>query len=75
LGLPTICKQLQEVGRHAETPVALVERATSSEQRVFTGNLATIVGVVEREKPRAPTLIIVGNVVRLHDDLAWFGDN
>lgn len=74
MGLPTICKKLQEVGRGAETPVALVERATSRDQRVLTGTLATISGVVEREKPRAPTLIIVGSVVSLHEALAWFGD-
>ena len=74
MGLPTICKKLQEVGRRAETPVALVERATSRDQRVLTGTLATITGVVEREKPRAPTLIIVGSVVSLQQQLAWFGD-
>jgi len=33
------------------------------------------VAIVEREKPRAPTLIIVGDVVRLHEDLAWFGES
>jgi uroporphyrin-III C-methyltransferase/precorrin-2 dehydrogenase/sirohydrochlorin ferrochelatase len=74
VGLPTICKKLQEAGRRPDTPVALVERATSRSQRVLTGTLASITGVVEREKPRAPTLIIVGDVVSLHDELAWFGD-
>jgi uroporphyrin-III C-methyltransferase/precorrin-2 dehydrogenase/sirohydrochlorin ferrochelatase len=29
--------------------------------------------IVEREKPRAPTLTIVGEVVSLHDKLSWFG--
>ena len=42
-------------------------------QRVLTGTLATMVDIVQREQPRAPTLIIVGNVVRLHASLAWFG--
>lgn len=74
MGLPTICKKLHEVGRSPETPVALVERATSREQRVLVGTLASITGIVEREKPHAPTLIIVGSVVSLHDKLAWFGD-
>jgi uroporphyrin-III C-methyltransferase/precorrin-2 dehydrogenase/sirohydrochlorin ferrochelatase len=74
LGLPVICEQLQAHGRAADTPVALVERGTMLEQRVLLGTLATMVDVVEREQPTAPTLIIVGDVVRLHEDLAWFGE-
>ncbi|MEM8562498.1 MAG: siroheme synthase CysG [Pseudomonadota bacterium] len=74
-GLAVICEQLQKHGRDSATPIALIERATTANQRVLTGTLATMADVVEREQPRAPTLIIVGNVVRLHDDLAWFGEN
>jgi len=73
VGLPVICEQLQRHGRSADTPIALVERATMPGQRVLTGTLATMVDIVQREQPRAPTLIIVGNVVRLHASLAWFG--
>lgn len=74
VGLPLICEQLQCQGRSPETPIALVERATTQEQRVITGTLATMVGIVQREKPRAPTLIVVGGVVNLHVELAWFGN-
>jgi uroporphyrin-III C-methyltransferase/precorrin-2 dehydrogenase/sirohydrochlorin ferrochelatase len=74
LGLPVICEQLQAHGRSPDTPVALIERGTLLEQRVLLGTLATMVDVVEREQPTAPTLIIVGDVVRLHKDLAWFGE-
>ncbi len=74
LGLPLICEQLQAHGRAPDTPVALVERGTLLEQRVLLGTLATMVDVVQREQPTAPTLIIVGDVVRLHEDLAWFGE-
>ncbi len=73
-GLPVICEQLQRCGRLAETPIALVERGTLLDQRVLIGTLGTMVSVVQREKPRAPTLIIVGDVVRLHDELSWFGE-
>jgi uroporphyrin-III C-methyltransferase / precorrin-2 dehydrogenase / sirohydrochlorin ferrochelatase len=72
LGLPVICQQLQAHGRSKDTPVALVERATLKQQRVLVGTLETIAGIVEQEQPRAPTLIIVGNVVKLHQQLAWF---
>lgn len=73
-GLPVICEQLQLAGRSPDTPIALVERGTLMEQRVLIGSLETMVSVVEREKPRAPTLIIVGDVVRLHEQLSWFGE-
>lgn len=75
VGLPQICSGLVGAGRSADTPVALVERGTRSEQRVLTGTLSNIEAIVEREKPAAPTLIIVGDVVRLHGELAWFGEN
>jgi uroporphyrin-III C-methyltransferase/precorrin-2 dehydrogenase/sirohydrochlorin ferrochelatase len=73
LGLPVICDQLQAYGRSPGTPVALVERGTQREQKVLVGTLATMVDIVRREQPVAPTLIIVGDVVRLHEALSWFG--
>ena len=56
-----------------DTPIALVERATSAEQRVLQGTLESMPAIIEREAPRAPTLIIVGKVVSLRDKLSWFG--
>ncbi len=73
VGLPTICRELQAHGRAPDTPIALVERATSEEQRVFQGTLESMPAIIEREAPRAPTLIIVGKVVSLRDSLSWFG--
>jgi uroporphyrin-III C-methyltransferase / precorrin-2 dehydrogenase / sirohydrochlorin ferrochelatase len=73
LGLSVICEQLQAHGRSPDTPVALVERGTQLEQRVLVGTLATMVDVVAHARPGGPTLIIVGDVVRLHEGLSWFG--
>jgi len=72
-GLPVICEQLQAHGRAGDTPVALVVRGTQPEQRVLVGTLGTMVDIVQRAQPGAPTLIIVGDVVRLHEQLSWFG--
>ncbi|WP_189475682.1 siroheme synthase CysG [Parahalioglobus pacificus] len=72
VGLPIICRELQAHGRDADTPCALVEKASTPEQRVLTGTLATMASVVEREQPKAPTLIIVGSVAGLHQSLGWF---
>lgn len=75
VGLPVICEELQRHGRRGDTPIALVERASTPQQRVITGSLETMVDIVQREQAHAPTLIIVGNVVRLQKRLAWFGEN
>ena len=72
MGLPRICQELQAQGRPATTPVALVEKGTTQQQRVFTGTLANISEQVSVNKVKAPTLIIVGDVVSLHDKLKWF---
>ena len=71
-GLPIICRELQAHGMPAETPIALVEKGTTPDQKVIIGTLADMPGRVASAAVRAPTLIIVGQVVRLHEKLAWF---
>ena len=71
-GLPVICSTLMQHGMPAETPIALVQQATTPRQRVFTGTLGDMPQRIANEKVKAPTLIIVGNVVKLHDKLNWF---
>ena len=73
VGLPQICEELQRAGRAPDTPIALVERATLPEQRLLTGTLATMPGLVEASQPVPPTLIIIGSVVSLAEDLRWYG--
>ena len=72
LGLPVIIKELTAHGVSPDMPIALVQQGTTENQRVFTGTLANIQEIVEREQPKPPTLIIVGDVVQLHEKLRWF---
>jgi len=72
LGLPVICKSLIEHGVSPEMTIALVQQGTTEKQKVFTGTLASIQEIVEREKPKPPTLIIVGEVVKLEEKLSWY---
>ena len=72
MGLPRICEELSHHGRSLQTPIALIEKGTTQNQRVFTGTLETIASMVEGNQVKAPTLIIVGDVVKLHDKLKWF---
>jgi uroporphyrin-III C-methyltransferase/precorrin-2 dehydrogenase/sirohydrochlorin ferrochelatase len=71
-GLSIIANALIAAGRRPDTPTALVEKATLPSQRVLTGTLESIEDVVAREQPGAPTLLIIGDVVRLHPTLGWF---
>jgi uroporphyrin-III C-methyltransferase/precorrin-2 dehydrogenase/sirohydrochlorin ferrochelatase len=71
-GLPVICEKLMENGLPAELPIALVQQATTPRQRVFTGTLGTMPALIANEEIKPPTLIIVGNVVKLHEKLSWF---
>ena len=72
VGLPVICQQLIAHGRSADTPAALVQQGTTSNQRVFTGTLGNLPERVASEQVQAPTLVIVGEVVKLREKLAWF---
>jgi uroporphyrin-III C-methyltransferase/precorrin-2 dehydrogenase/sirohydrochlorin ferrochelatase len=72
LGLAVIRERLKAHGVSGWMPVALVQQGTTHLQRVFTGTLDRILEIVEQDPPKPPTLIIVGEVVRLRDKLAWF---
>ncbi|TDV41926.1 uroporphyrinogen-III C-methyltransferase /precorrin-2 dehydrogenase [Pseudomonas graminis] len=72
IGLPVICEQLIKHGRSADTPAALIQQGTTVNQRVFTGTLANLPQLVAEHEVHAPTLVIVGEVVKLREKLAWF---
>ncbi|MDO3382070.1 siroheme synthase CysG [Gilvimarinus algae] len=72
LGLEQIAHELVANGRDAATPVALVEKGTTAEQRVIVSDLAGISVKVAESDVKGPTLIIVGEVVALRHKLDWF---
>lgn len=67
-----ICSSMKAHGRAADTPAALVEKGTTTEQRVFIGDLDSLPDVIARHEVKAPTLILVGEVVALHNKLGWY---
>ena len=72
VGLPSICRELMRHGLPPDKPAAIVSHGTRAEQRVVVGTLATLPARVAASEVRAPTLIIVGDVVRLRERLDWF---
>jgi uroporphyrin-III C-methyltransferase/precorrin-2 dehydrogenase/sirohydrochlorin ferrochelatase len=72
-GLPVLCAELVRHGLPAATtPAAIVQQGTHATQRVVTGTLRTLPRRAERAALHGPTLIIVGDVVRLRARLNWF---
>ncbi|MFA9559728.1 uroporphyrinogen-III C-methyltransferase [Evansella sp. AB-rgal1] len=67
-----IQEQLTKHGRSPNTPVALVRWGTTEEQETLVGTLQDIVRKVEEAQFRSPAIIVVGEVVKLRDKLAWF---
>ena len=71
-GCPVICAELVRHGLGADTPAALITRGTMPDQRVVAGTLETLPGLVRKSDIRAPTLIVVGEVVQLRAQLRWY---
>ena len=71
-GLGSICREMIHHGLSNNTPAALIQQGTTLNQRVIAATLGSLPDAVAAAKVRAPTLLIVGGVVTLHDELAWF---
>jgi uroporphyrin-III C-methyltransferase/precorrin-2 dehydrogenase/sirohydrochlorin ferrochelatase len=71
-GLATIARQLMAHGLSADWPAAVVSKGTLPEQRVVIATLATLADEAARAQLSSPCLTIVGEVVRLREQLAWF---
>lgn len=72
VSLGPIREQLLAHGLATTTPVAMISKGTTPEQRIVIGTLGNIEEKLAHEPLPAPTLIIVGEVVKLRDRLNWF---
>lgn len=68
---PVIQARLLAHGRTPETPIAVIERGTTAQQKVWRGTLQQLAELVAQAA--SPSLIVVGEVAALADELAWFG--
>lgn len=71
-GLELICSSLIRHGRSPQTPAALIQQGTQPQQKVFASTLEELPALVKASEVRAPTLMIIGDVVRLRERLDWF---
>ena len=70
--LEDIAEQLVGHGLPAATPAAVVQNGTRPDQRTVVGTLATIAADAAREGVGAPAVLVIGDVVRVRDEIRWF---
>ena len=70
--LPYITKQLMDNGRPADTPAAVIRWGTKPEQKTLVTTLSMAAADVEKNGIKPPAIFLVGDVVNLREELAWF---
>jgi uroporphyrinogen III methyltransferase / synthase len=70
--LEAIANELIKHGRSPDTPVAVIHKGTVPEQKSVAGTLGTIASAAKEKGIKPPGIIVVGDVVRLRDELNWF---
>ncbi|MCZ2723223.1 uroporphyrinogen-III C-methyltransferase [Marinomonas sp. 15G1-11] len=71
-GLAEISDSLQRFGMRHSMPVAIVEKGTTKQQRVFTSDIKHISQVAIDNDVKSPALLIIGEVVLLQKTLSWY---
>jgi uroporphyrinogen III methyltransferase / synthase len=70
--LPRIAAALMAGGMSPDTPAASIQWGTHAGQRTVTATVSTLADAVAREGLSAPVITIIGDVVALRDEIAWF---
>jgi uroporphyrinogen III methyltransferase/synthase len=70
--LAAICRTLIRLGKRRETPAAIIESGSTASQRVQVATLETLAQKARDSGVRPPALLVVGDVVRLRDELIWY---
>ena len=72
--LPIIVNDLLTNGKDPKTPIAIIEKGATADQRVTVGTLETIIKISKERKIVPPAITIIGEVVNLRDTFKWFED-
>ncbi|RSL29845.1 uroporphyrinogen-III C-methyltransferase [Salibacterium salarium] len=70
--LPRITEKLINYGKDPNTSVLVIEWATHKQQRTIPGTLETIPDIVLQQDAKNPSIIIIGEVTKYHENLQWF---
>ena len=53
-------------------PAAIIHQGTTSHQKIFIGDVTSLPDIVATQDIKAPSMLIIGEVVKLHEKLAWY---
>lgn len=70
--IPKITEKLIQYGRSPKTPVAIIRWGTKPQQQVWTTTLEDAPDMAKREGIKPPSIFLVGEVVKLREQLKWF---
>ena len=68
-----VSRRLIDAGMAADTPAAMIERATTSAQRSVVATVGTLADRMEEAGIKPPALFVIGSTVRYFEELDWFG--
>jgi len=64
-----IVAQLLQSNYLSDTLVAIIESATTTKQKIRTGTLGTIIGLIDADPVEPPAIIVIGDVVKYRETL------
>ncbi|RRR69922.1 MAG: uroporphyrinogen-III C-methyltransferase [Candidatus Viridilinea halotolerans] len=67
-----VCGALLAAGREATTPIAVISRATTSDQQTLLATLGTLAEMLRERTPPTPAILVIGAVAAMAQELAWF---
>lgn len=67
---PSICERLLESGMSPDMPIGIIQWGTTDHQKTITATLGTITDRLHEVEN--PSMIVIGEVVRLREQLQWF---
>jgi len=70
--LRKIVKYLLKAGKSSKTPIAIIEHGTTIHQREIIGTIGDIIKKTEDHDVRTPAVIVIGDVVKLQNEIAWY---
>ncbi len=73
--LQDLSEQFVLRGANPDTPAAIIDKGTTERQRVAVGTIQNIHKIAREQAMGGPSMIIIGDVVKLRDKLKWFSES
>ena len=71
-GIDVLQKISLEHGMQPDMPAAVIQQGTTPNQKVHVGTVSTLAKIVADQEIKPPSMIIIGEVVKLHEKLTWY---